>query len=160
MVLPIRGSAPTRKEDPMRRAVQALVIGGVLLPAAACGIATGPTTAAPVGAPAATSAAAPAADGSIRSSCEALGQVYGKNLAPFAEALTDLVAARQKASSDKEPRAEVRRSLTEFASAIRAATSASTDPPNSGPTASGPPSRFRPRPTTPASSARSRPVRT
>ncbi|GID97013.1 hypothetical protein ACFQFC_38425 [Amorphoplanes digitatis] len=112
----------------MRRAVQALVIGGVLLPAAACGIATGPTTAAPVGAPAATSAAAPAADGSIRSSCEALGQVYGKNLAPFAEALTDLVAARQKAGSDKEPRAEVRRSLTEFASAIRAATSASTDP--------------------------------
>jgi hypothetical protein len=107
----------------MRRAVQALVIGGVLLSAAACG---GTTNPAPGSAPlaAAPSAAAPSVDGSIRSSCEALGQVYGKHLAPFAESLTKLVAA----PGDKEPQRQVQQSLTTFAAAIRAATRDSTDP--------------------------------
>ncbi|MEU7909308.1 hypothetical protein [Actinoplanes sp. NPDC049118] len=108
----------------MRRAVRALVIGGVLLPAAACGAATPGVPRTPLPA----SAAAQPADGSLRSSCEALGQVYGRNLAPFAEALSDLVAARQGAGDDKEPQRQVRRSLTAFAGAIRAATRDSTDP--------------------------------
>jgi len=114
----------------MRRAVQALVIGGVLLPAAACGATTNPPPGAQGGAPAAPApgAAAPSVDGSIRSSCEALGQVYGKNLAPVAKALTELVAAQQSPGDDKAHLRQVQRSLTAFAAAIRAATSDSTDP--------------------------------
>jgi hypothetical protein len=114
----------------MRRAMQALVIGGALLPAAACGAATNPAPGAGGGAPAAPApgAAAPSVDGSIRSACEALGQVYGTNLAPVAKALTDLVAAQRSPGDDKAHLRQVQRSLTAFAAAIRAATRDSTDP--------------------------------
>jgi hypothetical protein len=109
----------------MRRAVQAWVIAGALLPAAACGAATPAAPGVP-GAAAPSGAVRPA-DASIRSTCEAIGQVYGSNLGPFAKALTELVDG-QRAAGDQERRREVRRSLTALATALRAATQQSTDP--------------------------------
>ncbi len=99
----------------MRRTIRTLLVGGVLLTAAACGTAKGPSTvAAPTGAPAST---APAA---IRTTCEALGQAYGKNMAPFAESLTKFVA-------DRKTIATAQQSLAAFATAVQEATAASDD---------------------------------
>jgi len=107
----------------MRRAVQAIIVSGTLLSAAACGTAAGPTPGVPAGTASAPAAAAPAA----KTSCEALGQAYSKNMAPFAQALTDMVAARKKAGGD-QGYPQVKESLTAFATGIRTATADSTDP--------------------------------
>jgi hypothetical protein len=117
-------SRADQQEDPMRRAVQAWMAGGALLAAAGCGITMTPS---PVASPA-PSAAAPPAAGSLRSTCEAVGQAYGDNLGPFAKALTELADARQQAGDEKALRREVQRSLTALATALRAATRQSTDP--------------------------------
>jgi hypothetical protein len=115
----------------MRRAVQTLVISGVLLSAAACSTATGGPTpgSAPVapGAPgtaAATRTGAPA----NKSSCEALSEVYNKNMAPFAEAVTRMVDARTRAEDDQDYERRVKQSLTTFATAITGAAKDSADP--------------------------------
>lgn len=116
----------------MRQAVRAFIISGVLLSAGACGTATNPApgeAGVGIGSAAATSGAAQAqaADGSLKSSCEALGQVYSKHMAPLAEALTKLANERQGAGDAKAQR-QVQQSLKSFATAIRDATKDSTDP--------------------------------
>ncbi len=115
----------------MRQAVPALIISGVLLTAAAaCGTATNPApgeAGVGIGSATAPPAAARSAEAAIRSSCEALGQAYGKNMAPFAESLTKLADARKQAGDDKEPRRRVQQSLQTFAIAIRNATQNSLD---------------------------------
>ena len=115
----------------MRRAVQALVISGVLLSAAACSTATsGPTPgSAPLapGAPGAASATR-TGDPANMSACEALSEVYNKNMAPFAEAVTRMVDARKRAQDDQDYERRVKQSLTAFATAITGATKDSTDP--------------------------------
>lgn len=99
----------------MRRTILTLLVGGVLLSAAACGTATDTPTATPaVQAPAAS---APAA---VASTCEALGQAYSKNIAALAESLTTLVADRKTA-------AQAQASLASFATAVADATKASQD---------------------------------
>ncbi|GIE49259.1 hypothetical protein Ani05nite_27930 [Amorphoplanes nipponensis] len=115
----------------MRQAVQALIISGVLLSAAACGTATNPAPGEPgvgVGAASAPPAAQRSAEASARSACEALGQVYSRHMAPYAEALTKLVATREHAGDEKPDQQQVKKSLTAFATAISAVTQASTDP--------------------------------
>ena len=99
----------------MRRTIPTLLAAGVLLTAAACGTATDPAT--PASAPA---AAAPSVPAAVKSTCEALGQAYGRNMAALAESLTNLVADRTTA-----PRAQA--SLADFGTAIENATKASDD---------------------------------
>ncbi len=114
----------------MRQAVQAFFISGVLLSAAACGTASNPAPGEPgvgIGTASAPPAAERSAAASTRSSCEALGQVYTKHMAPFAEALTKLADARKSKGDDKATQRQVQQSLTEFATAIRSATETSTD---------------------------------
>ncbi|MDY7087913.1 MAG: hypothetical protein SYR96_22750 [Actinomycetota bacterium] len=106
-----------RKPPYAARAATALLAGGLLLTASACGTAmNGSPTAAPnvSGAPVPTAAAA------VKSTCEALGQVYGKNMAPFAEALTTFVA-------DRKTIATAQQSLAAFATAVQEATATSED---------------------------------
>lgn len=115
----------------MRQAVQALIISGVLLSAGACGTATNPAPGEPgvgIGSATAPPPGARSAEASIRSSCEALGQVYGKNMAPLAEALTKLADTRKQAGDDKAPKQQVQQALKAFAGSIRVATQNSQDP--------------------------------
>jgi hypothetical protein len=98
----------------MRRTIRTLLVGGVLLSAAACG--TAPGTTAPT-MPASAPATAPAA---VASACEALGRTYNTNLAAFAKALTNMVADRKTVT-------QAQRSLATFAAAVADATKASTD---------------------------------
>lgn len=98
----------------MRRTICTLLVGGVLLSAAACGTATDTTaTTSPAVAPAGS---APA----VASACEALGEAYNKNIAALAEALTTLVA-------DRKTVAQAQESLATFATAVAEATKASED---------------------------------
>ncbi|GAB2567862.1 hypothetical protein Aab01nite_44220 [Paractinoplanes abujensis] len=94
----------------------ALLAAGVLVIASACGTATNSTTtAAPASAAPVTTAQA-----ATKSTCEALGQAYGKNMAPFAEALTKYVA-------DRKTIATAQSSLAAFATAVQEATATSKD---------------------------------
>jgi hypothetical protein len=97
----------------MRRTIATLLTGGVLLAVTACGTAgdTTPVVSAP------TTGAPPA----IRSTCEALGQAYGKNMSALAESLSTLVA-------DRATLAQAQRSLAGFATAVVDATKVSDDP--------------------------------
>jgi hypothetical protein len=97
----------------MRRALCTLLVGGVLLSAAACGTATD-KTAAPGPTPVAS------APGAVGSTCEALGQAYTTNIATLAESLTTLVA-------DRKTTAQAQQSLAAFATAVADATKASDD---------------------------------
>ena len=115
----------------MRQAVRALIVGGVLLSAAACGTATNPppgSAGAGIGSATAPPAAERSAEAAARTSCEALGRVYSRYMAPYAQALTELVAARNGDGDAKKGQQEVRTSLKAFATAIRGATQDSTDP--------------------------------
>ncbi|AGZ41504.1 hypothetical protein [Actinoplanes friuliensis] len=107
----------------MRRAVQALLISGVLFPAAACGTAASTPSASVSEAPAVVTAA----DLSTRAACESLSQVYSRNLAPLAQSLNEMVAARTSAGADKEQERKVKQSLTNFATALELATHDSND---------------------------------
>jgi hypothetical protein len=110
----------------MRQAVRALIIGGVLFSAAACGTTTNP---APGGAGVGIGSATAPAPGvlasqqAIRSSCEALGEVYSKNMAPVAESLSKLADG-----ADKKKQQQAQQALRAFATEIRSATQRSTDP--------------------------------
>jgi len=99
----------------MRRTIRNLLVGGVLLSAAACGTATGTT-------PTATGASAPAVGvpPAVASTCEALGQAYGNNIPAFAQALSALAA-------DPKTVADAQESLAAFATAVADATKASDD---------------------------------
>ena len=114
----------------MRQAVRAFIISGVLLSAAACGTATNPAPgeqAVGIG----TATAPPSGtqtEATIRSSCEAIGQVYSTHMAPIAEALSKLAADRSSPGDDKASERQVQQSLTAFATAIRGATDKSADP--------------------------------
>ena len=110
----------------MRRAGQGLIISVTLLAATACGTAAGPTPGVPAGTGGAAPAATQTADAATKSTCEALGQVYSKNMGPFAEALAQMIAARRDGGDEGYP--QVKKSLTAFATAVRAATKSSTDP--------------------------------
>jgi hypothetical protein len=96
----------------MRRATFALLVGGVLLTASACGTAPGSqgTNAA------ATAPSTPAAG----AACEALAKVYDKNMGPYAQALTTLAA-------DPRTIAQAQQSLAAFATAVQDATKTSAD---------------------------------
>jgi hypothetical protein len=102
----------------MRRTIRTLLVGGVLLTAAACGTAADNTSSA--GTPSAVVASAPSAPAALKSTCEALGQAYGRNMAALAESLTNLVA-------DRTTVARAQASLAAFATAIENATKASDD---------------------------------
>lgn len=58
----------------------------------------------------------------LRRRTSALGKVYDKNMAPFAEALSKYVASRDNAAQQ-----QARRALRDFAAAVRAATKDSRD---------------------------------
>jgi hypothetical protein len=113
----------------MRRAVLALIVGGALLTATACGSANNATpNAAPnPGQPVAASAvAAPPVEATTKQQCEALGQVYSKNMGEFAESLTKMVDGR-KTSAAKATQEAAQKSLSSFATAVRASTETATD---------------------------------
>jgi hypothetical protein len=100
----------------MRRALFALLTGGVLLTTTACGTAPGsPSTNA-----AASPGPAAAASSAVGASCEALAQVYTENMAPYAQSLTTLVA-------DPKAAAQAQKALATFATAVQDATKASED---------------------------------
>jgi hypothetical protein len=117
----------------MRRAVKTLVVGGALLFAAACGSSESPSTTPPAvgaGTPAAGGAPASAGAGALpadiaqtKALCESLGQVYTKNMGPFAESLTKVVASK----GAKADVAEAQTALKSFAVAVQGATEKSTD---------------------------------
>jgi hypothetical protein len=111
----------------MRRTVLVLTVGGVLLTAGACGTArhAGTTAApAPVVAQSAVAAGQPAAQTETKAFCEGLGDVYNKNMGPFAEALTKMVAA----GGAKASQAQAAQKLSAFATAVRGAAATSQDP--------------------------------
>jgi hypothetical protein len=99
----------------MRRVLFALLTGGALLTATACGTApgSGPNTAASPGPVASVTSA-------VGASCEALAQVYTENMAPYAQSLTALVA-------DPKTAAQAQQALAAFATAVQDATKASED---------------------------------
>ncbi|SNY54869.1 hypothetical protein [Paractinoplanes atraurantiacus] len=96
-----------------------LGLTAVLLTAAAaatgCGTMAGSTTPGAASAP-------PSVPVELKSTCDALGQVYGERMAPFAESLTTLVGRR---TPDAQKRAQD--SLAAFATAVDDATRASGD---------------------------------
>ena len=100
----------------MRRIMVGLVFSGVLLSAAACG-STGGVEPAPGGAPASLTPEQLA----TKASCEAIGDVYTKNMGAFATSLSKVPASGDAA------RKEAQQKLTAFGSAILGATSSSTD---------------------------------
>ncbi|MCO8271743.1 hypothetical protein M1L60_14190 [Actinoplanes sp. TRM 88003] len=102
---------------PLRRTLRTAAVLGLVSAAAACG-----TAMSPGGAPVASGAPAPVATApaALRTTCEAVGQAYQKNMAPFAEALTKYVA-------DRKTIATAQQSLASFATAVQEATAASED---------------------------------
>jgi hypothetical protein len=105
----------------MRRTIRTLLVGCVLLTAAACGTATDKTATPTVaGTNGGASGAAGNATPALASTCEALGQAYNKNIAALAESLTTLVA-------DRKTVAQAQESLSAFATAVADATKASDD---------------------------------
>jgi hypothetical protein len=109
----------------MRRAVQTLVVGGALLLAAACGTSKSPSPsdAAPAAGASGGAGALPAAATETKTMCEALGQVYNKNMGVFAESLTKMVAADGK----KDAKEEAQVALKSFSVAVQGATEKSSD---------------------------------
>ena len=96
----------------MRRTIRTLLVGGVLLSAAACGTASGTPTVA--GSP------APSVNPAVSATCQALAGVYGNNMAVLAESLANYVA-------DRKAVAQAQGSLAAFAVAVAEATKASED---------------------------------
>jgi hypothetical protein len=110
----------------MRQVVRAFIIGGVLFSAAACGTATNPAPGGAgvgIGSATAPPSAVRASESAIKASCEALGQVYSKNMAPVAEAISKLADG-----ADKKTQQQAQQALKAFATEIRGATQESTDP--------------------------------
>jgi hypothetical protein len=108
----------------MSRAVLALAVGGVLFVAtAACGTAANAPSAVST-----VSSEQAAALADTRKVCEALGQVYGKNIGPFATTVGKLISSRTGSGDTKTPQAQAQQELRTFAADVRTTTSTSTDP--------------------------------
>jgi hypothetical protein len=110
----------------MRQVVRALIVGGVLFSAAACGTANNPAPGGQgvgIGSATAPAPGVLASQAAIRESCEAIGKVYSKNMAPVAEALSKLAD-----SAGKKNQQQAQQALTTFATEIRGATQQSSDP--------------------------------
>lgn len=104
----------------MRRAVFGVVAGGLLLVAAACGTTGGPTPG--VGTPAVGGAVSLTPEQvATKASCEAIGDVYAKNMGAFASSLSKVPASGDTARKDAQQK------LTDFGAAILGATGGSTD---------------------------------
>jgi len=95
----------------MRRTMTALIAGGLLAGTAACGSLGGAT-------PVSTLTGGP--EPAAKVSCEAVGDAYTKNIGPFAEALTKMVADRRTVKVAQQK-------LDAFGAAIRTATADSAD---------------------------------
>jgi hypothetical protein len=107
----------------MRRVVLGLVVGGVLLGAAACGGTGSPTPGA--GTPGVGGAVAPApGQAATKASCEAIGEVYTKNMGSFASSLSKVPAAGAGAAAARK---EAQQKLGAFGSAVLDATKGSGD---------------------------------
>lgn len=100
----------------MRRALFGVVAGGLLLGAAACGTTGGPTPGAGTAAVSLTPEQA-----ATKASCEAIGDVYTKNMGAFASSLSKVPSTGDTARKDAQQK------LTQFGSAILGATSSSGD---------------------------------
>ena len=107
----------------MRRAVLALVVGGVFATASACGTLNGPAA---NGTPNPGAAATDPALVDTRTVCDAVGQVLNKDIGPFADALGKMIAGRKTATADASL-AQAKQSLKTFATSIRGATQTSTN---------------------------------
>ncbi|GGL00117.1 hypothetical protein [Mangrovihabitans endophyticus] len=103
----------------MHRAAQALIVGGTLLVASACGLADD-DQAAP-----APPNSAPSVDAAIRDSCTTLGEVFNQRMAPFAQALSTMV---DKSGDTAQGRQKAKQALTAFATDVRRATRDSDNP--------------------------------
>jgi hypothetical protein len=113
----------------MRRALLALAAAGALVTAAAgCGGVAGPASGGPAAASLDPTTQASLAD--TRAVCDALSQVYGKNLGPFASALTNMIAARTASggTAAQSSTQQAQQALRGFADGVRGATQASTNP--------------------------------
>ena len=97
----------------MRRAMLGLVVGGLLL--SSCGTAPDPSPSAP---PSLTPE-----QQQTKTSCEAIGTVYTKNMGAFAESLSTMVATSDSAAARKD----AQQKLSAFGSAIRQTTQTSGD---------------------------------
>jgi hypothetical protein len=104
----------------MRRVVLRLVVGGALLGVAACGTAGNPND---VGTPRVGGAAASLTpeQAATKSSCEAIGSVYTKNMGAFAASLSKVPAEGAVARKDAQQK------LDDFGAAVLGATRDSTD---------------------------------
>jgi hypothetical protein len=104
----------------MRRALFTVVAGGLLLGAAACGTTGGPTPGA--GTPGAAGPVSLAPEQmATKVSCEAVGDVYTKNMGAFASSLSKVPTAGDTARKDAQQK------LTDFGKAILGATKSSAD---------------------------------
>ena len=104
----------------MRRALFGVVAGGLLLTAAACGSTGGPTPGA--GTPGAAGPVSLSPEqAATKASCEAIGDVYSKNMGVFASSLSKVPTTGDTA------RLDARQKLTDFGAAILGATRTSTD---------------------------------
>jgi hypothetical protein len=99
----------------MRRVVLGLVIGGALLGAAACGTAANP---APGSGAAASLSPEQAA---TKASCEAIGDVYTRNMGAFASSLSKVPSTGDTARKDAQQK------LGNFGTAVLGATRSSAD---------------------------------
>ncbi|GIE80763.1 hypothetical protein Aph02nite_67130 [Actinoplanes philippinensis] len=98
----------------MRHVIATLLAGGALLTVSACGTAPGAPGSGAGGATAAVTTPPAGA------ACEALAQVYGTKMAPYAKALTTL-------ATDPATIAQAQQSLAAFATAVQDATDTSAD---------------------------------
>jgi hypothetical protein len=104
----------------MRRALFGVVAGGLLLGAAACGTTGGPTPGA--GTPGTGGPVSVAPEQlATKASCEAIGDVYTKNMGAFASSLSKVPDTGDIARKDAQQK------LGDFGTAILGATGTSTD---------------------------------
>ncbi|HET6528993.1 MAG TPA: hypothetical protein VFH03_00040 [Actinoplanes sp.] len=107
----------------MRRPLLALAVGS-LLAVTACGTARNPAVSAvpSAGAGAPSAVAVPTELAETKAVCEAIGQVYTANMGPFAQAVSELAAVRQRSGDAGQLQGQAQERLSEFATAIRGAT--------------------------------------
>jgi hypothetical protein len=117
----------------MRRAVIALVAGGVLLAAAACGTAPAPSStgsgaAAGTQAPASTDPKVQASLTDTRQVCEAVGKANSKDIGPFAASVSKLVASRKAGgTAAAAAKQDAQHALVTYGEDLRAATQGSAN---------------------------------
>jgi cell pole-organizing protein PopZ len=108
----------------MRRPVLVLAVGA-LCAVTACGTASTPAVSGvPSAAPAAPAgiAATPSALAEMQALCAAVGAVYSTNMGPFARAVSEMAAVRERSGDAKTLQSQAQQRLGAFAAAIRSAT--------------------------------------